>query len=162
MKLLTRDAESLTFELDRRERELLAFLLGRYPALDPSYHQSAAPNDRDALAEAQQMLTESMTAEQQENRRRAAAFVRTRLTVPAPPAPGSPAPSRLSLRITLTEVDWLLRVVNDVRVGCWVRLGCPEEDALRAPMLAARNVTDYTAMELGGLVQSLLLAALEA
>ena len=49
-----------------------------------------------------------------------------------------------------------------MRVGCWVRLGCPDESEMHTPTLAARNVTDYTAMELGGLIQSVLLAALGA
>src|SRR5689334_13376937 len=148
MKLLRRDAETLTFVLERPERELLTFLLRRYPVLDPAYHQLAAPADRDAWADAQRLLTETMTAEQQENRRRAEEFIRTRLTAPPTPAAPAPAPAPTPTptptptpageaeateknldppsaapflwRISLAEADWLLRVVNDVRVGCWV------------------------------------------
>ncbi len=152
MKLLKSDAEALTFELDRRERELMVFLLRRYPVLDPAWHQIASPGDRAALAAEQEMLTESMTAEQVENRGRVEKFIESRLDIDR----------QAPVRITRVEAEWLLRVINDVRVGCWVRLGAPDESAMHTPALAARSVTDYTAMELGGLVQSILLAALDS
>jgi hypothetical protein len=167
MKLLARDAESLTFELDRRERELIVFLLQRYPVRNPADAQIASPADREAMAEEQRMLTEGLTAEQQENRLKVTEFIRTRLTPPpgrersAAGGPATPARSLHPLRVTLVEVDWLLRVVNDVRVGCWERLGRPDEMRMNPELLGAAHITDFTAMELGGLVQSLLLHALE-
>ena len=27
------------------------------------------------------------------------------------------------------EIEWLLQALNDVRVGCWIQLGCPEEES---------------------------------
>lgn len=151
MKLLKCDAEALTFELDRRERELMVFLLRRYPVLDPAWHQIASPGDRAALTAEQEMLTESMTADQVENRREVERFIERHMNLDG----------QGPVRITRLEADWLLRVINDVRVGSWVRLGAPDESAMHTPELAARSVTDYTAMELGGLVQSVLLAALD-
>jgi hypothetical protein len=165
MRFLSRDTESVTFELDRRELELLTFLLRRYPVRDPAYPQLASPNEREALADEQRMLTESLTAEQEENRGKVAEFIRTRLTPPASTPPGSSgsAPFEFSVRISFAEVDWLLRVINDVRVGCWVRLGCPEEQSLHLPPLSfsLSKVTDFAAMELGGVVLGVLLEALE-
>ncbi len=151
MKLLKSDAEALTFELDRRERELMVFLLRRYPVLDPAWHQIASPGDRAALAAEQAMLTESMTEEQLANRRKVERFIGSHLDLER----------QGPVRITRLEADWLLRVINDVRVGSWVRLGAPDEAAMHTPELAARSMPDYTAMELGGLVQSVLLAALD-
>lgn len=161
MKILARDEESLTLLLDRRERELLLFLLRRYPVVDPTQRQLASPQDRDALAAEQQFLIENLTAEQSAQRTRVERFIRERLTDPPPGAgSGASAVSARPLRVLRSEADWLLRVINDVRVGCWMRLGCPGEDLMHSPKLAARNVTDFAAMELGGLVQSILLEAL--
>lgn len=181
MRLLHRDVEGLAFELHPRERELVVFLLQRYPVLDPAYHQIATPEDRDAFTAEQQLLTECVTADQQANRQRIQEFIRTRLTPPpvksTQPAPKKPAstsdapaspeagPSASArntrLQLTYEEADWLLRMFNEVRVGAWVRLGRPGENEMHTPELAARGAADYATMELGGLLQSILLRALD-
>jgi hypothetical protein len=181
MRLLHRDAQGLAFELHPRERELVVFLLQRYPVLDPSYHQIATPEDRDAFTAEQQLLTECVTADQQANRQRIQEFIRTRLTPPplephqpapkalpptsdasASPEPGRSQPARETrLPLTYEEADWLLRMFNEVRVGAWVRLGRPGEGEMHTPELAARGAADYATMELGGLLQSILLRALD-
>ncbi len=171
MKLRRRDALALVFELDRRECEVLGYLLRRYPVLDPQWHQIARPEHLGALKAEQEMLTEAMTAEQSSNRRRVAIFIKERLGGGGDDEAeltgdgssgkgGGTRASRRIVRIPREEADWLLQVINDVRVGSWVRLGCPEEAAMHTPALAAKSITDYTAMEIGGLVQSLLLEAL--
>jgi len=62
--------------------------------------------------------------------------------------------------LSRTQAEWLLEVLNDVRVGCWVRLGRPDQESVRALKLSAANVADFGAMELAGYWQSLLLEAL--
>jgi hypothetical protein len=157
MRLVDRNDQSLTFDLPPRERELLVFLMRRYPVLDPGYHKIASSSQGDSLNAEQQFLTDSMTEEQNANRQRIDQFIRTRLT---PENPDSSA-TDLLLKLTFAEADWLLRIINDVRVGCWVRLGKPDSDELHSSETASRHVTDFAAMELGGLVQHILLEALQ-
>ena len=56
------------------------------------------------------------------------------------------------------EVEWLLQVLNDVRVGSWLALGEPERG--QEPAVTAQNARYLLALELCGLFQSVLLAAL--
>lgn len=161
MRLLQRDEASVTFELERREREVLIFLLRRYPVLDPGWHRIAAPSESERWAAEQEMLTEAMTAAQRENRSRLKRFIAAQLAPPSAEEVDEAAAAPRAVRLTLEEVEWLLQMINDVRVGSWVRLGCPEESAMHTPDLAARGMTEYTAMEIGGLVQSILLTVLD-
>jgi hypothetical protein len=154
MRLYREPGDKLKFVINREEREVVVFLLGRYPVLDPSYHQLSQPAHREALAAEQALLTEHLTEDQQSNRRRIAEFIQNRLPDPDPQAPPLP------VIVTLAEADWLLRIVNDIRVGCWVRLGRPESDELHLPSAAGHSAGDYAAMELSGLIQMVLLEAI--
>jgi hypothetical protein len=64
-------------------------------------------------------------------------------------------------QFTLTgeQLEWLLRVLNEVRVGSWVRLGRPELAAARKIRLTGAYGRLYTAMELCGYFQANLLEA---
>jgi hypothetical protein len=66
------------------------------------------------------------------------------------------------LRFTLTasEMEWLLQVLNDVRVGSWLALGEPEE--LEIPEVNRTNAPYLLAMESAGYFESALLDALGA
>ena len=64
--------------------------------------------------------------------------------------------ARLSL--SPAEVEWLLQVLNDIRVGSWVILGSPEE---KPAELNATTAPHFLAMEMAGYFQMQLLEALE-
>ena len=61
------------------------------------------------------------------------------------------------MRLTTEQMDWLLRVLNEVRVGLWVRLGRPEE---LAPLVESGEIDSVVAMEICAFFQSRLLEAL--
>ena len=62
------------------------------------------------------------------------------------------------LTLTSAEIEWLLQVLNDVRVGCWLTLGEPEPG--EEPEVSEENARYLIAMELCGLFESELLSAL--
>jgi hypothetical protein len=159
MKLLGRDGDGLVFGLTAREGEALRFVLGRYPALDPAYHQITRPEAAADLREEQRLLTEAMAETQAANRRRVAEFLQRNLA----PA-GASAEGRAVLRLSLTdtEADWFLEVLNNVRVGLWVKLGrpLPGRDFLQRP--DSQTLADYSALEIAGHLQSTVLEALQS
>jgi predicted house-cleaning NTP pyrophosphatase (Maf/HAM1 superfamily) len=61
-------------------------------------------------------------------------------------------------RLSPAEIEWLLQVLNDVRVGGWLALGEPEE--LEPPEINETNAPYLLAMEAAGYFQAQLLAAL--
>ena len=156
MKFLSRQGNSLEFELSVREGQALRFVLGRYPSLDPAYHQIARPGTGTPLQDEQQLLVEAMSETQRENRRLLESFLARRLHSADNPAP------RAAWRLTLTlaDADWLLEVLNDVRMGAWVRLGCPEPGRATLPKSGAQALADFSAMEVAGHLQTVLLEAL--
>ena len=66
----------------------------------------------------------------------------------------------LELTLAPTQMEWLLQVLNDVRVGSWLTLGKPEEG--EAPVFKERAGIYWVAMEVCGIYQSVLLSALGA
>ena len=60
--------------------------------------------------------------------------------------------------LTAPQVEWLLQVFNDVRVGSWLALGEPEE--LEIPEVNQTNAPYLLAMESAGHFEAALLSAL--
>ena len=63
------------------------------------------------------------------------------------------------LTLTGEQMEWMLRVLNEIRVGSWVRLGRPEMDTARKTHPTGAQARLFMAMELSGYFQSTLLEA---
>jgi hypothetical protein len=68
-----------------------------------------------------------------------------------------PQGKNVLLKLELAEMEWLLQVLNDIRVGSWLALGAPDED--QPPQLTAESFRQVVALEACGAFQSLLLMA---
>ena len=66
-------------------------------------------------------------------------------------------------RLTLSapQVEWLLQLLNDIRVGSWLILGEPDEKKGKPVALTSENARHYAAMEFCGLFQMTLLDAVQ-
>lgn len=159
MRFVKSQGARLHFVVTPRERELIAHVLGRYPVLDADYHRVTRKPDVRGMEEAQALLIEAMAEQQRENRRLVEAFLKERL---AGGKSDASAPGEIRLALSRAQVDWLLEILNDVRVGCWVRLGRPDGDAARTLKLTPQSVADFGAMEFAGYLQQRILEALEA
>lgn len=160
MKLLGRQGDNLVVTLRLRDREQWVFLLQRYPVSQPSDHRLSSPASAEALTEEQEMLEEALTEQQMANRTMIERFVQERLAPSAEEDENAPRAMRLTL--TREEVDWLLEVINDVRVGFWTRLGRPGPEQLHSAQLMAAHPFECASMEMAAWVQSFLLGALES
>jgi hypothetical protein len=121
MKLLARQDGRLRFQLRAQEAAALRWLAGQYPLHDRAGQSLAGPGGRPPCPEADDLLRQAL-AEQQAERR---AWLRT---LPGGEA-GAKAPRLLEL--DPEQAEWLLQAMNDLRVGAWRRLGCPDEQAER-------------------------------
>jgi hypothetical protein len=141
--------------LDQRERRLLVSILQGYPLIPASYHRLSKTADLKAIATDQRLLDEALAAHKAQNQRQLWAVLRQ---------PGRFRRQADGYELTLSagEVDWFLQVLNDVRVGSWLKLGCPDPGKDVPADLTESNVRHYVAMEFCGLVQSLLLQALDS
>lgn len=152
MKLLSRSPEQFTFVIGKRERQMLTAVLGNYPVLANTYHsfsrEGGAQNQ-----EGEELLREALAENQKENKRQLEQMLSE---------PGRFTEDKLGYRFVLKpeEMEWLLQVLNDIRVGSWARLGSPTPDRPMSAPLNEDNVKTCWAMEIAGLFESELLHAL--
>lgn len=152
MRLLRTSGDRFTFHLGKREKPVLLAVLRRYPLIPPA-HQSLSKSMTTAQHEADQRLLEEALAEQRrENRRQLEALLNDRRRL-------KDVETGCRLTLSAGEVDWLLQVLNDVRVGSWIHLGAPETD-LWDFELNEQTAPHAWAMEMAGLFQMHLLEAL--
>lgn len=153
MKVLRSLADKSVFYLSRREKHLLVALLQRYPCV-PSAHQpiskSGLLRNQDST---QRLLDEAMAEQRAENKKQLQALLGD-----AGRLKQTEAGWQLSL--SRADTEWLLQVLNDIRVGSWVLLGSPEEK-MELSLLNAKTAPHFWAMEMSGHFQMQLLEALD-
>ena|SRR5271157_6654701 len=151
MNLVRATAQRLEFHLASQEKQLLLRLLELYPCLPPAHQQlcrAGGVPDQDA---AQRLLDEALAEQRQENKSQLQALLADRLRF-------QEIPTGWRLRLSPAELEGLFQVLNDIRIGSWVRLGSPEGPVRKVD---ERNVQHVAAMELSGRFQMELLEALE-
>lgn len=154
MRLLPSAAGRLAFQFRRNEVAILRELLSLYPLVSGAHHQLS--KSATELRDAQQLLEEALAERRQENKRRLDHwFNDPQRFVPAEKG------NTLRLEFDLTETDWLLQVLNDIRVGSWLRLGSPDPESGNQPELTEENARYFWAMEVCGAFEMLLLRALD-
>ena len=153
MKLLRADQTGPVFHLVRREQQLLLETISLYPLVPAAHHRLSKSQMAGQSEENQHLLEEALAEQRQENRRQV-------LTMLNDPQRFREIKSGFELTLTPAQVEWLLQVLNDVRVGSWLALGEPEPG--EKPDVTEQNTKHLLAMELGGFFESGLLAALGA
>ncbi len=151
MKLVEAKDGLYVFHVAKRERALLIHVLKLFPVGSEPVGPISKSGDAENLAEYEESLAEALAEQRGEHKRLVDAFLGEE---------GRFAEDKrgFRLRLTTAQMDWLLRVLNEVRVGLWVKLGRPEE---LAPLVLAGQLDGVVAMEVCAFFQTRLLAALE-
>jgi hypothetical protein len=144
----------LIFRLNAREESLLLAMLRLYPVLDNSHHR-ISQDPKAAASPEQRLLEESMGQERAAHRRKVDALFRT------PQRFFKESLGERHLVLTGAQLEWLLQVLNDIRVGNWVRLGCPDLEKPAPMNLARASARCLQAMNICGQFQLALLEAVK-
>jgi hypothetical protein len=154
VKLLRADPTRMVFLLNSVEKETLLDILGLYPRVPPS-HRRHRLQTKPALgdAENQRLLDEALAEQRANKKRQLQALLQAEETVRATRA-------GFELHLRQADCEWLIQVLNDVRVGSWIALGEPEELPRQLPADGTK-AAQACAMELAGLFQMTLLEAIE-
>ncbi len=150
MKLIRTTKTRVLFHLGHWEAHLLLEVLNLYPCL-PTAHQKLSKASRRPESDAnQQLLDEALAEHRAENKKQLQALLADRRRF---------APTETGGRLSLppAEVEWILQVLNDIRVGSWVRLGSPDPTPTK---LNETTAPHYRAMEMAGYFEAQLLEAL--
>jgi hypothetical protein len=153
MKLITSKSGHYVFRLGKREQRLLREVLEQYPLMPDGYHRySRAGATEDDLGN-QALLEDALAAHRAEHRQRVADLLND---------PARLAPEQTSFRLSLTreELEWLLQVLNEVRVGSWLKAGCPDPDEGQPPQVTAENAPFFIFMEVAAYFESALIEVL--
>jgi len=147
--------QAVVFRLSSREREVLVHLLQAYPVMPPAHHAVSKELNEPQLAEYQRLLDEALAEQRAVNKRRLEAWLT---------APDRFQSTQAGYHLALERADceWLLQVINDIRVGSWLRLGSPEAGEL-SPLKVDQSLRPaWLAMEMTGYLQMIILEALES
>ena len=120
MKFISFSRKRFTFGLGPEEQEAFVTLLRFYPVAVGGRGAISKALNTETIAEAQKMLDEAVAEQIAESKKLVEAFVAD--------------PKRFKLQEDETyrmflkedEVEWLLQVLNNIRVGSWMELGSPE------------------------------------
>ena len=145
-------APLLVFQINPPEKAALLAILQLFPVLASAHHR-LTKNTNTARAAEQRLLEEAMAQLQSAHTRKLAQFIRAEKQV------FRTDHGELRLALTAAQLEWLLQVLNDIRVGSWAQLGCPELEGARRLKLARENPAAFTAMETSGYFQMVLLQA---
>lgn len=155
MRVKRQRSGGLTLHLTASERPLLVAVLTRFPAVPEDYSclsREDADSANATLREAETLRREAWSEGVSETGRWLHEL-KQRLTRPPPEEP-------VSLRLRADAVEMLLQVVNDVRVGCWIRLGCPDPLPHSLTRAGREMELPLRLMALAGLFESLIVQAL--
>jgi hypothetical protein len=153
MKFIRARREQLVFEMSRQEKGLLFEILQLYPLVSPAQYRLSKTARAGRLNDHQQLLEESLAAQQEENRKNVRTLLRKRGRFQT-------APAGLLLKITRSETEWLLQVLNDVRVGSWIALGSPDTEAGEEIPMNEKTAPHIYSMEVAGAFEMVFLDAL--
>jgi hypothetical protein len=149
VKAARRGEDCFEFQLANRERDLLVELLVLYPRIPPAYQPLSKVADLEGSN--QRLLDEALAEEREENRKHAQALL-------ADPKRLTKNQAGWCLALTTAELEQLLQILNDIRVGSWISLGSPQS---RLEVLDETMAPDFWAMEMAGFFQMRFLEVLE-
>jgi hypothetical protein len=151
VKLIRSSKRYFTFRIGRTEKNSLFQLLRLYPLVPPSRHKLSKTAEGDTHEENQKLLEEALAEQRRENRKQ----VNTMLEKPGR---FREVEGVLQFSLTPAQMEWLLQVLNDIRVGAWIALGEPEEmDFMQATKI---NAPYLMAMHGAGRFEEQLLQAM--
>jgi len=139
------------FHFSLREKQLLFETLKLYPLVPASHPRLSKGKATPQSDENQRLLEDSLAEQRAENRRQMLAMLNDAERF-------REVKTGFELALAPGDLEWLLQVLNDVRVGSWLKLGEPEQGS--EPEVNSRNAKYLIAMELGGMFESVLLSAL--
>jgi hypothetical protein len=140
MKRLESQGETVSFQISMRERFLLMQALHRYPMLPGSHHRISRTQSAD-MTEAQDLLDEALAEQRLSLKNKIAELFTDGKCLKT-------GPDGCVMTLTVTQRELLLQCLNDIRVGCWVALGCPEEIQRKSTPHTDVNIKHLMMMDL--------------
>lgn len=150
MRYTGKNGTRLEFEIEDMMRQALCIIFERFPMKETPILPLSRTMDLEETIEEEEILKECL----EEDRTERSVFLKKFLDR----KPFTEREGRVFLTIDEEEVMSLLAVINNVGVGCWAKLGCPEE--LHALPKNPELFTDYVLMRMSQEFQWAVIKAL--
>ena len=151
MRLLRTTKDKYLFYLSNRDKELFLKILSLYPRVPVAHQHLSKTGAVPQQDEAQRLLDEALAEQRNEHKHRLQTFL-------AGTDRFEPLGNGWRFSLSPGDLEWLLQILNDVRVGSWISLGSPEPK-LELDALNEKTARDFWAMEMAGAFQVVLLEA---
>lgn len=152
MRLLKVEGGQFHFQMTLAEKTVLFALLERYPLIPLSYYRLCRTGSGNE--EAQTLLEEAMSSRREQLKRMLSQFVQGGWRI-------QQARNNWILSFPREHIELLLQVLNDIRVGNWIRLGCPDPDKRDFVPRTREEKHAAAEMELAAHFECVLLDAVE-
>jgi hypothetical protein len=149
VKIIRSSTEKLVVELGKREKLLLLNILDLYPLVPSSYQQLSRAGGVKDTEGSQRLLDEALSEQRADNKRRLRQFL-------GDPTTFEQGQSGCRMHLSQSDLEWLLQILNDIRVGSWIALGSPEK---KVSGLNSKTAPQFWAMEIAGFLEASLLDA---
>ena len=153
MRVFEKNDSAIVLELGVAETDFLKQILSDYPLVANESRRFSAFADTDEVRENTQLLQNSLNEHTQTNRAKLRAWL-------AAPETWKPFPDRTLLSLKTEDCSWFLQILNDLRIGSWQKLNRPDPEELASVEPNQENAYPLLAMEVSGLLQTLILNAL--
>jgi hypothetical protein len=155
MKIIRQQDGQFEMRMEKDEWTALSDLLSQYP-LTPAEHHSLNSEDHPDpdLKESDQWLRESVSSHHTERETQLKQWVKS----VKPDDSGSDI--EYPATFDAERADWLIEILNDLRVGSWLSLDCPSPEEVSEKSWQSKDWPTIWAMEVSGMYQSILLKAL--
>jgi len=152
MKCIRKGDGRFDMALDEEEWQALKNVLIQYPKTPADHHSLMSKDDQDPdLRESDDWLKESGSQHQGERKQQVKAWIES-----IHPVEGD-GKTEYKIECNPDRADWLIEILNDIRVGCWLSLDCPTPDDLADGEWKREDWPTMWAMEISGMFQSVIL-----
>ncbi|MBI4662298.1 MAG: hypothetical protein HY735_26050 [Verrucomicrobia bacterium] len=154
MHFIKSAGEDLVFRFGKREKRLFLDVLKLYPVIPSSHHRVTKSDNIPQGESCQRLLEEALAEQKAENQRKLQQMLNEegRFTE---------VKTVFQFRINPHETEWLLQILNDVRVGSWLILGQPDQRSRKAMEWTEENIRHLAAMEACEYFEWVLLRAID-
>jgi len=152
MKFNRMDGDKFEFELARREKELLLHVLNLYPLVPATHHRLSQGGEIPDPDGNQRLLDEAIKTQRLANKKQLLALLNEpgRFTVTT---------DGCTIGFVRGEIEWLLQVLNDVRIGNWLALGSPGYAEVKKLPADKASLRHAAIMDIAGGFESYFLGA---
>lgn len=155
MKLLNKTGEKFVFELMSEEKELLSKIFGLYPMLDRDKIELSKTIKDEQICQSKKILSDAFKEFQDSNKR----FI-SELFEKSNNFKPSEDYEYYTLELDGEQIERLLQILNDIRVGMWQKLGCPDLENRKDFIRSAEDVFAVYIMDICEYFEYYLLKAL--